>query len=415
MKVLIDAEAMAIADVPPRRTLFTETTLARPLSASDTQLQVASSADFPKKPPFRIRIGGEYLTVTATNGNDWTVARAAERTHAGEHRAGERVEFAPLNPAFPSLDAEQFREVLKANPFIKPPPPRKYEVKVGPLAEQVFERGRSLEFTIPVSDYDPTLGTPEFAITSGAPPGMQLDRNTGKVSWKPAADQSTGRFPLKLEVRHPSAPDGRREGSVTVVFREPNTRPTLKTPDPPVAYIGRAWKLKLDLHDAETPREKLAVKLGDGAPEGLTVDAAAGELHWTPPETLAPGEFHVQVTVSDDGTPTQSNSVTLTLQLEDDAALFTRLVGIVNVNDDPVAVFYNQLKNQSLRVRVGDALHVSDISGTVAEIHPKAVVLRQDDKLVRLELSRHLRELTPALAADPTPPDAAATVPEASQ
>jgi len=413
IRITLDCEALALAEVPPRRTLFAETTLTAKLAAADTQCQVASSEGFPKKPPFRVRIGTEYLTVTAVDGPRWTIQRAAERTHAADHNAGNGVQFIPLNPAFPSKDADDFRELLAANPFIKPPPPRKYEPKYGPTGEQVFVRGKTFELTITASNYDPTLGKPEYSIASGAPPGLQFDRGTGKITWKPADDQLAGKYPMMIEARHPSSPGGKQELPLTIVFREPNTTPQLKPGSPPVAYIGREWKFPLDVTDAETSREKLSIKLGDGAPQGLTV--ANGELHWTPPESLLPGNFNVQVTVTDDGTPPQSATATVPLKLEDDAAQFTKLTGVVGINDEQMALLFNQLRDQSTRVRIGDTVHVADVTGIVTDIKPKYLLLKQGEQVLRWNLGATLRELEKTSTPEPRPESEALTTPEAEQ
>lgn len=395
MKVNIDCEALALLDVPSRPTLLPETTLTAELSDDATTCQVAGAEGFPKRAPFRVRVGAEYVTVTAMAGHEWTITRGVERTHAAEHPAGAAVEFSPLNLAFPSRSQEDFREVLASNVFIKPPPPKKYDLKVGPLGEMAFVRGKSFEFTVPVKDYDPTLGKPEFLITAGAPPGLQIERGNGKISWKPAADQAVGKFPLTIEVRHPSAKSGRVQDKLTVVIREPNAPPTINVPPPPVAFLGRRWTYKLDVTDPGTPLDKLKIKLGDGAPEGLAVVMPAGELQWTAPETLKPGDFTVKVEVTDDGIPSQTVSANLTLKLEDDDAQFTKLTGIVARNEQWEAMLYNQLKDKATIVHVGDTVTISDVSGTIADIKPKFVLVKQGEQLMRLELGENLRDLRP--------------------
>jgi hypothetical protein len=395
LHVWIDCEGLAINDAKVRRTLFPETTLTAELSADAKSCRVAGSDGFPKQVPFRVRIGGEYLTVTAIKGDEWTIVRAVERTHAAEHPSGGKVELTPLNPAFPSKTADEFHDVLLANVFIKPPPPKEYKPRFDPLNELAFVRGKSFEFTVAVKDYDPTQGKPAFAITAGAPPGLQIDIRTGKIQWKPAEDQPTGKFPLSIEARHPSAEDGRLQGKLTVVFREPNSTPQIKVVPPPVAYLGRQWKYKLDVTDPETPLEKLKIKL-DGAPEGLSVAMPAGELVWTPPESLKPGDFSVKVEVTDDGTPAQTVTATVPLKLQDDAASFTKLTGIVARDEQWEAMLTDQLQDKALIVHVGDTLNIADVSGTITDIKPKFVLVKQGEQTMRLDLGDNLRSLQPA-------------------
>jgi hypothetical protein len=393
MKVLLNAEALALTDVKPRKTLLAETTLAAPLPAAAVVCEVVSGDGFPKQPPFRIRIGNEYLTVTAIDGQTWTVSRGAERTRPLDHDAHSVVEFTPLNPAVPSRNTEEFRELLRRNPFIKPPPPKQYQLELGPLGEQVVVRGEQLDYTLPVKGYDSTLGKPEFVLAAPAPAGLQLDRNSGKITWRPTAEQPAGKVPLSLEIRHPNAPHGKLTAELTLVLREPNSKPVVNLTPLPVAYVGREWVYPLDLSDLETPRERLNIRLADGAPAGLTVALPAGELRWNPPETLTPGNFNVSLTVTDDGTPPQSTTTTFTLRLEDDAAQFTRLVGVVNRNGTPEAQLYNRLSDKTTYVHLGDRLRVADVEGEVTEIGLKHVLLKQGDQVLRWGLGDSLRDL----------------------
>jgi hypothetical protein len=402
LSITLEAEGLALVDVPWRRTLFPETALAQPVGDEAGQITVAASEGFPKTTPFRVRVNNEYLTVTAVNGKTWTVARGAERTHAAKHVSGSTVELCPIKPDVPSLDKEAFREVLASNIFVQPPPPKEYQLKLGPLGEQFLTRGQKLNYAVPATGYDPTAGEPDFRLLSEAPPGLELDRGSGKLTWTPAADQPVGKFPLKIEVRHPNAPDGKVAGEVTVVFREPNTPPKLVPPGPQVAYRGQPWKLTLNVADQESPPEKLTVKLGDNPPEGFTLDAAKKELNWTPGTAIAPGDFTVNVTITDDGVPPQSVTVPVTVKVELDTAAFTFLTGVIVEDGVPRAMLYDRAQNKTTYLRRGDAVKVADFAGTVSEIGKDFVLLERGEELQRLRLGSNLRELQPdATAAKP--------------
>jgi len=101
------------------------------------------------------------------------------------------------------------------------------------------------------------------------------------------------------------------------------------------------------------------------------------------------------VEVTDDGTPAQTTSATLTLKLQEDDASFTKLTGIVTTNNVPEAFLYNQIADKSFFVRVGDSVSIGDVSGTVTDIKPKFLLLKQGEQVVRLDIGRTLRELRP--------------------
>lgn len=401
LKIVLNVEGLALIDVPWRRTLFPETTLVNEIDDKASRCEVASSEAFPKKPPFRIRIGREYATVTAIDGAAWTIERGADRTFAANHAAQSVVELAPTKPGVPSRSMDEFREILAANVFIKPPPPKEYKLKVGPITPPAFARGSTLDYTIPVSNYDPTLGKPEFVLVNEAPPGLKLDRGIGKLVWTPDPKQPIGTFPLKLEVRHPSAPDGVATAEVVVTFREPNSRPTAKLEGQPVAYLGRPWSYPLQVEDPETPAHKLVFKL-NSPPAGLTIDSSKRTLEWTPPATQPAGEITVTVDVTDDGIPPNTLTMKIPVKVQDDDAQFTFLVGSVAVDGAWQAWLYNRAQDKRTVIRVGDSVQISDIQGTVAEIGKDFVVLKQGDAEHRLQLGKNLRELSSTAAAEPS-------------
>lgn len=403
LRIDLDTEGLAMTDVPWRKTIYPETTLTEEVSDKAATLTVAASDAFPKKTPFRIRAGNEYLTVTAIAGQTWTIARGTDRTYPATHKAGEVVELAPVKANVPSRSTEEFRELLAANIFIKPPPPKEYKLQFGPLAEQAFARGESLSYIIPVIEYDPTLGKPEFVLKNDPPPGLVLDRGVGKITWTPKTDQPIGEFPLELEVRHPSAANGVESGTLKIVFREPNAIPTAETPPPQKVYIGRVWTFPLTFKDTETPVEQLALKL-DSPPEGVTLDAAKRELTWTPPPTIKPGDVTINVTATDKGIPPQSKTLAIPVKVEDDAAAFTFLVGAVSVDGTWQAWLYNRAKDQQTVIRVGDMVNISDVQGMVSEIGKDFVILKQGEAVQRLELGQNLRELATAAATSEAAP-----------
>ncbi len=63
------------------------TSLAAPISSSDTSISVVSAVGFPTEGDFRVLIDSELLLVTAVSGTTWTVQRGKENTTAAAHAA----------------------------------------------------------------------------------------------------------------------------------------------------------------------------------------------------------------------------------------------------------------------------------------------------------------------------------------
>jgi hypothetical protein len=95
------------------------TVLAAGIGASDATLTVASTANFPTAPQFRIRIGLELILVTAMAGTTWTITRGIEGTSPAVHSQNSPVTAvlsagalnnmrAEIEAEFYSLIASQF-------------------------------------------------------------------------------------------------------------------------------------------------------------------------------------------------------------------------------------------------------------------------------------------------------------------
>ena len=400
-QVTLEAEGLALLDAPQRRTLFAQTRLAEDLSDEATVLKVNRTEGFPKQPGFRVRLKNEYLTVTEIAASlegviAWTVERGTDRTTASEYSEATLIELTPLNAAIPSRTKEEFERLLETNIFVKPAPPKEYRLKLGPLGEKVYLRGsRPFEFTIAAMGYDAAKGKPDFTLVGTPLPGLQLDKVTGKLTWKPNESQPANKYPVKFEVKHPSAAGGKLIETLTITLREPNTPPKFVEKPVPSVIIGRAWKFTPEVSDAESALTKLSWKLDDSAPAGLTVDAATGELKWTPEDSIPVGESSVKLIVTDDGMPPQSSSLDLMLNVQDDLAQFTKLTGYFAKDNDHQAIFTDQSRGKERRLRVGETFTVADVTGTITLIASKYLIFTSGDDLLRLELGQSLREATP--------------------
>lgn len=401
-QVTLEAEGLALLDAPQRRTLFAQTRLAEALSEDATTMKVEGLDGFPKLPGFRVRLKNEYLTVTEFDGTSWTVERGIDRTTAADYPEATIVELTPLNASVPARTTEEFQQLLAANIFVKPAPPKDYRLKLGPLGEKTFTRGsRPFEFTIAAMNYDTTKGKPEFSLVGTPLPGLQLDKATGKLTWKPDEKQQANKYPVKFEVKHPSAAGGKLSDSVTILLRDPNTPPKFAKKTPPPVILGRAWKFAPEVSDAESSVGKLTWKLGDDPPAGLTIDETTGALTWTPEDSVPVGEALAKITATDDGMPPQSSTLELTLDIQDDLAMFTRLTGIFAKDGDRRAILYDRSQNKTIELREGDTFTVADVQGTVTTLATKYLIFASDDAAHRLELGQSLREATPQVVEIP--------------
>ena len=168
------------------------------------------------------------------------------------------------------------------------------------------------------------------------------------------------------------------------------------------AVLGKEFVLVVKATD-EDPETKLTFSLGSGAPEGAKIDAETGELKWTPPATLVPGPVKVTVQVADNGNPPNTVKQEITINVGDDLAQFTKLTGILEVDGKKEMRLSDLANNRSIVLHEGEVLRYAEIEATVVRIDKKAILLKKDDVLWRLDLGEtlsQLRKLEPAVAPE---------------
>ena len=389
MRVMLEAEGLALIDAPTRRTLFPQTNLTAEISEDQTTVQVDRVDDFPKEPGFQIRIENEFLKVTAMDGANWTVSRGIDRTSSAPHDDGSLVELVRLKPGQPERTQEEFSEMVSKNIFVKPAPP--YKMKLVPISDRPFVRGKAVELTLGATSYDTSKGKPQFSLVGEAPANLKLDKS-GKLSWRPGADVKADAYPLKIEVRHPSAPQGVLTETITIRLRDANPTPKLAEKTPPVAYLNRDWSFKPELTVGAATLPKYTWKLASKSLEGLTINDKTGELTWTPSDSVPLGDLTIPLIVTDNDSPPQSTTLQLKLDVQDDEAFFTILDTIFRVGDSKRAFFYDASRNKKTELHEGDEFSVAELQGTVKQIGRKHIILKIGQREVRLDVGQSLRE-----------------------
>lgn len=390
LTIKLDAEGLVMLDTPSRRTLFPQTMLAEPISEDGKLLQVVDGNDFPNEPGFRVLLKSEFLQVTEIHDdNFWAVERGIEQTQPAASTEGAFVDLVRMKPGQTDRTMEELRQLVIRDIFMKPSPP--YKVKWGTLAERTVLRGKSLDFTIPVLGYDSSKGKPEFSLVESPVPGLKIDKK-GKVSWKPDNEADTGKYTIKFEARHASIPKGTLEGTFTVNFREPRPAPVLTKATPPVVFLNREWKYRPPLVPTGTTPPRYNWRLGDKSPAGLKINDRTGELTWIPGDEIPVGDTTIPLIATDNDSPPQSTTLNLKVDVEDDAAQFTRLTGIFAIGDKKRLFLFDPSTEKKTELHVGDKFSISNLSGTIKEISKNYAILSLNQQDIRWELGQSLRE-----------------------
>ncbi|MEM7168367.1 MAG: putative Ig domain-containing protein, partial [Planctomycetota bacterium] len=147
-----------------------------------------------------------------------------------------------------------------------------------------------------------------------APAGATIDSVTGLISWIPQADQ-TGSNAFTVTATDNEVPPRSDMQSFTVIVDDVNQQPVITTTAPARAVEGMLFEYDVDAADPD-PLDTLQFAL-DAAPAGASINATSGLIQWTPTaaQVAAPQDFTVRVT--DNGSPTLSDTQAFSVSVND--------------------------------------------------------------------------------------------------
>ena len=404
LSVIMSFEALSLKDAKPRgQSLFARTEVAEDWQDPTQPLTVRDSEGFPPGAPFHVRVGKHYFEVTEVLGNSWTLKPDKNSPQGTTGRpvallADEMIELATVHPEFASRSLANFDPILKRNPFVKPVP---YAPKLDFVGLKSLSRGGSLDLTCRALGFDLSLGDPIFTLQGEAPSGLSLDARSGKLSWKPDDEQALGDFKLSVVVKAAGLKAPLTE-PLTLSLKQSNKPPKFVPVSERHAVLGKDFVMAIQATD-DDPDTKLAYSLAAGAPEGAKIDGLTGEFKWTPPATMVPGPVKLTVQVADNGNPPNTVKQEITITVGDDLAQFTELTGIFDKGGKREFWLSDKSTNRLIVLKEGDVLRYADIEATVVRIDKKAVLLKKDDALWRLDLGdtlKKLRKLEPIASPD---------------
>lgn len=156
--------------------------------------------------------------------------------------------------------------------------------------------GETLSLDLGAIDPDIPTSALSYSI-DGAPEGASIDPNTGAFTYTPAVGTPPGRVFIHVHAVENDGPVAHAEFEIIV-----NGAPTLGQIDDLEIDERTPFAMSLDFNDPNLVGgdDELTFALM-GAPEGMTIDLATGEINWTPTEEQGEGDYEVTVRVTDLG------------------------------------------------------------------------------------------------------------------
>ncbi len=214
--------------------------------------------------------------------------------------------------------------------------------------------------------------------------------------------------PLDLPAR--DEPSWRVDGDVAAyldpimnrnLYEPPNQAPKFGGRPEFEAIVGRDNPAPLSFNDPEG--HSIRFEIVDAPEEFVRLDERSGTLRIRSDEKR---EFEITVRAIDNGYPRQVSEQTLTVKVVDppepepepppklafDDATQTVLTALVQGRDEWTAWMHVRTRDQTLRLRVGDAFEIGSLKGKVVEVTPRFVMLEIDGKQFELRPSGNLSE-----------------------
>ncbi|MBX3744946.1 MAG: hypothetical protein KF833_06515 [Verrucomicrobiae bacterium] len=182
-----------------------------------------------------------------------------------------------------------------------------------------LDEGTRLE--VEVSAVDPVLPgkTLTFALVAG-PAGSvltPLGATNAVIIWQTSEPDGPGTHEFVVTVT--DMVDGQaytRTNAFMVVVREVNAPPVLDPVGDIETRDESVVRIVVRATDPDVPANEIRYSLGPGAPEGMTLDPATGELIWPIGVRLGSEDHEITVVATDDGTPPLSDEVRFRIRIE---------------------------------------------------------------------------------------------------
>ncbi len=184
-------------------------------------------------------------------------------------------------------------------------------------SDVTVEENEPIALTVSATDPDEPAQDLTFVLVGNPPSGAALDAVTGQFTWTPDESAGDQAFEITVRVTDSGSPPLSDQGVFHITVGEVNHAPILAAMDDVTVDEGSNVALGFSATDDDTPAQTLTYSIESGAPAEATIDANTGQLSWTPDEAYGGGQYTITVTVADDGTPSLSDSTSVTITVNE--------------------------------------------------------------------------------------------------
>ena len=183
-----------------------------------------------------------------------------------------------------------------------------------PISDQSVNEGELLTVNVSGSDVDEPAQELTYSLEPGAPAGVDIDSQSGALTWTPSEEEGPGSYPVTVRVTDDGVPVLSVTESFTVVVEEVNQPPTLDPIADQTVLEGDLLSVSVTATDPDSPANSLSYSLEAVSPQGASIDPTRGLFTWTP--AVGQVSSTVSVQVNDNGTPNLSAVQTFNIAVE---------------------------------------------------------------------------------------------------
>jgi hypothetical protein len=227
------------------------------------------------------------------------------------------------------------------------------------IGNKSVDEGSLLTFTARATD---ELGqTLRYSLGAGVPNGASINAVSGIFSWTPTELQGPGVYSVTVIVTDDGVPQMSDSETIQIIVREVNSAPVIVPIGTQYLIIGQQLNLEVIGTDSDVPVQTLRYSLEVGAPTGMTIDGASGQLSWTATASTV-GTNTVSVKVSDDGSPVMIGTRSFQIVVGAKPRLeVTR----INSNGEKIKISFDSLPDKRYQLEYTDNLGSNWLTNTI--------------------------------------------------
>ncbi len=183
------------------------------------------------------------------------------------------------------------------------------------IPDQTISERQNFVLQVEANDPDAPAQSLRFVLAGGAPPGMAINADTGRITWLTNENDGGGVWDITVRVTDDGWPPLTDETTFRLTVLEVNHAPVVLPIGMRQVFQDETIAFVVSASDTDIPANNIAFSLDPGAPLGATIHAGSGLFTWAPDREMPLGTYSLAVRAMDDGAPPLSGTGTFSIEV----------------------------------------------------------------------------------------------------